>query len=53
MMKHYGFTANECIGWLRVARPGSVIGPQQVCAGAYIIARIRACARTRSNLKVL
>ena len=29
MMKHYGFTANETMGWLRVCRPGSIIGPQQ------------------------
>jgi hypothetical protein len=29
MMKHMRFTANECIGWLRIVRPGSVIGPQQ------------------------
>ena len=29
MMKHMGFTANECMAWLRIARPGSVIGPQQ------------------------
>jgi len=29
MMKHYGFTAAESIGWLRIARPGSVIGTQQ------------------------
>ena len=28
-MKHYEFTANEAMGWLRVCRPGSVIGPQQ------------------------
>ena len=28
-MKHWGYTAAEVIGWLRVARPGSVIGPQQ------------------------
>jgi hypothetical protein len=28
-MKHYGFTAREAIGWMRVCRPGSVIGPQQ------------------------
>ena len=28
-MKHYGFTAAEFIGWVRVCRPGSVIGPQQ------------------------
>jgi len=29
MMKHHGFTAAEAIGWTRVCRPGSVIGPQQ------------------------
>lgn len=29
VMKHYGFTAAEFIGWTRVCRPGSVIGPQQ------------------------
>lgn len=28
-MKHYGYTAAEFIGWVRVCRPGSVIGPQQ------------------------
>jgi len=29
MIKHHGFTAREAIGYLRVMRPGSVIGPQQ------------------------
>jgi len=29
MMKHYKFTAAECIAWLRICRPGSIIGPQQ------------------------
>lgn len=29
MMKHYMLTATECIAWLRVSRPGSVLGPQQ------------------------
>ncbi|XP_071952211.1 dual specificity protein phosphatase CDC14A-like isoform X2 [Antedon mediterranea] len=29
MMKHYRFTAAEAIAWLRICRPGSVIGPQQ------------------------
>ncbi len=29
MMKHNDFTASECIGWLRIMRPGSVIGAQQ------------------------
>ena len=29
MIKNWGFTAAEAIGWIRVCRPGSVIGPQQ------------------------
>lgn len=29
MIKHYGFTAEEAMGYIRVCRPGSVIGPQQ------------------------
>jgi cell division cycle 14 len=29
MMKHHGFTAREAMGWLRIVRPGSVIGQQQ------------------------
>ena len=29
LMKHYGMTTPELIGWLRLCRPGSVIGPQQ------------------------
>eukprot|EP00878_Enallax_costatus_P017822 GHUV01018728.1.p1 GENE.GHUV01018728.1~~GHUV01018728.1.p1 ORF type:complete len:340 (+),score=151.42 GHUV01018728.1:1894-2913(+) len=28
-MKHYRFTAEEVIGYIRICRPGSVIGPQQ------------------------
>ena len=29
MMKHYKFTAAETIAWIRICRPGSIIGPQQ------------------------
>ena len=29
IMKHYKLTASESISWLRICRPGSVIGPQQ------------------------
>lgn len=29
LIKHYRFTAAEAIAWLRICRPGSVIGPQQ------------------------
>lgn len=28
-MKHYHFPAAEFIGWIRIARPGSILGPQQ------------------------
>jgi len=29
VMKHYKFPAPDLIGWLRLARPGTVLGPQQ------------------------
>jgi cell division cycle 14 len=29
MMRHYQMTARECIAWIRLCRPGSIIGPQQ------------------------
>jgi cell division cycle 14 len=29
LMRTHGFAAREAIAWLRIARPGSVIGPQQ------------------------
>lgn len=29
IMKHYRFTAAEVIAWMRICRPGCVIGPQQ------------------------
>lgn len=35
MIKHYGFTAEEAMGYIRICRPGSVIGPQQ----NYLIAK--------------
>ena len=28
-MKHFGFPAADFIGWIRIARPGSILGPQQ------------------------
>ena len=41
MMKHHGFTAREAMGWLRIVRPGSVIGPQQgfLCAREALMRR--------------
>ncbi|VDL61084.1 unnamed protein product [Hymenolepis diminuta] len=29
LMKHYRFTAPEAIAWIRICRPGSIIGQQQ------------------------
>ncbi|KAA0712154.1 Dual specificity protein phosphatase CDC14AB [Triplophysa tibetana] len=29
LMKHYRFTAADAISWIRICRPGSIIGPQQ------------------------
>jgi hypothetical protein len=29
IMKHYSWTAQEFIAWVRICRPGSIIGPQQ------------------------
>lgn len=33
MMRRLGWTARECIAWLRIVRPGSVLGAQQ----AYLV----------------
>ena len=29
MMRKWRFTGRECIGYIRVIRPGSILGPQQ------------------------
>ena len=46
MMKHHGFSAREAMGWLRVVRPGSVIGPQQqyLCDKERLMRRVPAGA---------
>jgi len=35
VMKHFKFTAEEAIAWLRICRPGSVLGPQQDYVAEY------------------
>jgi cell division cycle 14 len=35
LIEHFGMTANEAIGWVRMCRPGSVIGPQQAYLAGY------------------
>jgi cell division cycle 14 len=37
LMKHYKMTACEVISFLRVVRPGSVVGPQQNYLQAYLL----------------
>ena len=41
MMKHHGFAAREAIAWLRIVRPGCVIGTQQhfLCAREALMRR--------------
>lgn len=50
MIKNYGFAADEAMGWIRLCRPGSVIGPQQIYLLDYE-KKIR--KEQKKNLKVL
>ena len=38
LMKHYEMSAAETIAWIRIARPGSVLGPQQHYMEQYVLA---------------
>ena len=51
MMKHHGFTARGAMGWLRVVRPGSVIGPQQryLCDSEALMRRAGDAFRLRGG----
>ena len=51
MMQHHGFTAREAMGWLRIVRPGSVIGPQQqfLCAREALMHRSAAPLPSRAR----
>ena len=46
LMRRRGFTARAAMGWLRIMRPGSVVGPQQhyLCE---VDGRLRAAVETR------
>jgi hypothetical protein len=50
MIYKYGFTANEAIGFMRVVRPGSVVGPQQVSISPPLKLNTRLTLRLASNL---
>lgn len=45
LILHYNFTARECIGWLRICRPGSILGDQQ----AFLEQFENRAARARSQ----
>ena len=51
LMRSRGFTAREAMGWLRIMRPGSVIGEQQhyLCALGRALAHARARALTSDS----
>lgn len=36
LMKHYEMSAAETIAWIRIARPGSILGPQQHYMDQYV-----------------
>ena len=45
MMQHHGFSARAAMGWLRIVRPGSVMGPQQ----QYLVDREAVMRRTAAG----
>ncbi|KAJ1355483.1 hypothetical protein KIN20_012918 [Parelaphostrongylus tenuis] len=45
MMKEFGLNAAECMAWLRICRPGSVIGPQQ----EYLVSMQKFCWSMSQN----
>jgi len=47
IMKHYNFTPSECIAFLRIQRPGSVVGPQQ-----YFLEKIYPLLSTTHETKI-
>jgi cell division cycle 14 len=55
LMRYCGFSAREAMGWLRIVRPGSVIGEQQhyLCAvelQGFHARRMAAAARRRGSV---
>jgi cell division cycle 14 len=53
MMRHHAFTAREAMGWLRIVRPGSVIGEQQrfLCAREALMHRSPAAGAAGGGLR--
>jgi cell division cycle 14 len=55
LISEYGFTAKDAIGWIRVCRPGSVIGPQQLYLVDYEkqIKKMRAAVEEKVSAREL
>ncbi len=52
-MKHYGFPAADFIGWIRLMRPGSVLGPQQNFLLEKQAAKLRFIRSSRENAGII
>ena len=50
LMKHYEMSAAETIAWIRIVRPGSILGPQQHYMEQYVVAFCRHCRNVPCNL---
>ena len=52
-MKHFAFPAPAFIGWIRICRPGSILGPQQhfLCEQQEVMFREGAGLPTRHTLE--
>ena len=50
-MKHYQINAEAFIGWIRIARPGSVLGPQQFYLPQVEHLYIRQCSPEKAALR--
>ena len=46
-MKHYSFPPAEFIGWIRICRPGSILGPQQ----SYIVSMSSKCVQWGEDVR--
>jgi cell division cycle 14 len=50
LIKNYGFSANEAIGWIRICRPGSIVGRQQHFLVRYETFQCQETNRVRASV---
>ena len=53
IMKHHGFSAREAMGWLRIMRPGSVIGEQVLATPSWPAPSLYISARSSLKISVV